>query len=71
MTMATISVLVIFFVIFDNWDEVTRGAGVSSVSPATRRSGGRLRSRCSPIALARLFRESPAGTMLRASRADL
>ena len=26
MTMATISVLVIFFVVFDNWDEVTRGS---------------------------------------------
>ena len=26
MAMATIGVLVIFFVVFDNWDEVTRGA---------------------------------------------
>ena len=36
MAMATIGVLVIFFVVFDYWDEVTRGAtGLFGVPQAT------------------------------------
>ena len=70
MTMATISVLVIFFVIFDNWDEVTRGAqGVFGI-PRNTTIWWAVAFAVLTIALARLFRESPAGTMLRASRAD-
>jgi branched-chain amino acid transport system permease protein len=70
MTMATISVLVIFFVIFDNWDEVTRGAqGVFGI-PRNTTIWWAVGFAVVTIALARLFRESPVGTMLRASRAD-
>ena len=70
MTMATISVLVIFFVIFDNWDEVTRGAQVLFGIPRNTTIWWAVGFAVLTIALARLFRESPAGTMLRASRAD-
>jgi branched-chain amino acid transport system permease protein len=70
MTMATISVLVIFFVIFDNWDEVTRGAQGLFGIPRNTTIWWALGFAVATIAIARLFRESPAGTMLRASRAD-
>jgi branched-chain amino acid transport system permease protein len=70
MTMATISVLVIFFVIFDNWDEVTRGAQGLFGIPRNTTIWWAVGFAVLTIALARFFRESPVGTMLRASRAD-
>ena len=47
MAMATIGVLVIFFVVFDNWDEASRAAPPAcSASRGRRRSGRRSASPC-------------------------
>jgi branched-chain amino acid transport system permease protein len=70
MTMATISVLVIFFVVFDNWDEFTRGAQGLFGIPRNTTIWWAVGFAVLTIAIARAFRESSAGTMLRASRAD-
>jgi branched-chain amino acid transport system permease protein len=70
MTMATISVLVIFFVIFDNWDELTRGSQGLFGIPRSTTIWWALGFALLAIAIARTFRESSVGTMLRASRAD-
>jgi len=70
MAMATIGVLVIFFVVFDNWDEVTRGAtGLFGVPQATTVYAA-FGFAVVTLAIARAFRESNAGLKLRASRTD-
>jgi branched-chain amino acid transport system permease protein len=70
MAMATIGVLVIFFVIFDNWDAVTRGStGVFGIPRHTTLFSAVVFSLIA-IFVCRLFRESNTGMKLRASRAD-
>ncbi|HEY7198074.1 MAG TPA: branched-chain amino acid ABC transporter permease [Gaiellaceae bacterium] len=70
MTMATISVLVIFFVLFDNWDELTRGSQGLFGIPRSTTIWWAAGFAVLTIALVRAFRESNVGSMLRASRAD-
>jgi branched-chain amino acid transport system permease protein len=70
MAMATISVLVIFFVIFDNWDEVTRGAQGLFGIPRNTTIWWAVGFAVLTIGIARFFSASSVGTMLRASRAD-
>jgi branched-chain amino acid transport system permease protein len=70
MAMATISVLVIFFVVFDNWDALTRGSQGLFGIPRNTTIWWAVAFAVLTIAIARLFREAAAGTMLRASRAD-
>jgi branched-chain amino acid transport system permease protein len=70
MAMATIGVLVIFFVIFDNWDAVTRGStGVFGIPRHTSLLSAVILSLIA-IFVCRVFRESNVGLKLRASRAD-
>lgn len=70
MAMATIGVLVIFFVVFDNWDDVTRGStGVFGIPRHTTLFSAVALS-LAAIFVCRLFRESNTGLKLRASRAD-
>ena len=70
MAMATIGVLVIFFVVFDNWDAVTRGStGVFGIPRHTTLLSAVVLSVIA-IFVCRLFRESNTGLKLRASRAD-
>jgi branched-chain amino acid transport system permease protein len=70
MAMATIGVLVIFFVVFDNWDEVTRGAtGIFDIPQSTTVYAA-LGFAALALAVSRAFRESNAGLKLRASRTD-
>jgi branched-chain amino acid transport system permease protein len=70
MAMATIGVLVIFFVVFDNWDEVTRGAtGLFGIPQATTVYAA-FGFAAVTLAIARAFRESNTGLKLRASRTD-
>jgi branched-chain amino acid transport system permease protein len=70
MAMATIGVLVIFFVVFDNWDAVTRGStGVFGIPRHTTLLSAVVLSLIA-IFICRLFRESNTGLKLRASRAD-
>jgi branched-chain amino acid transport system ATP-binding protein/branched-chain amino acid transport system permease protein len=70
MAMATIGVLVIFFVVFDNWDAVTRGStGVFGIPRNTSLLSAVILSLIA-IFVCRVFRESNAGLKLRASRAD-
>jgi branched-chain amino acid transport system permease protein len=70
MAMATIGVLVIFFVVFDNWDAVTRGStGVFGIPRHTTLVSAVVLSLIA-IFVCRLFRESNTGLKLRASRAD-
>lgn len=70
MAMATIGVLVIFFVVFDNWDAVTRGStGVFGIPRNTSLFSAVILSLIA-IFVCRVFRESNAGLKLRASRAD-
>lgn len=70
MAMATIGVLVIFFVVFDNWDAVTRGStGVFGIPRHTTLVSAVVLSLIA-IFICRLFRESNTGLKLRASRAD-
>jgi branched-chain amino acid transport system permease protein len=70
MAMATIGVLVIFFVVFDNWDAVTRGStGVFGIPRNTSLLSAVVLSLIA-IFVCRVFRESNAGLKLRASRAD-
>jgi branched-chain amino acid transport system permease protein len=70
MAMATIGVLVIFFVVFDNWDAVTRGStGVFGIPRHTTLLSAVVLSLIAIFAC-RLFRESNTGLKLRASRAD-
>jgi branched-chain amino acid transport system permease protein len=70
MAMATIGVLVIFFVVFDNWDEVTRGATGLFGVPQSTTVYAALAFAAVGIGVSRAFRESNAGLKLRASRAD-
>ena len=70
MAMATIGVLVIFFVVFDNWDDVTRGStGIFGIPRHTTLLSAVVLSLIA-IFVCRLFRESNTGLKLRASRAD-
>jgi branched-chain amino acid transport system permease protein len=70
MAMATIGVLVIFFVVFDNWEGVTRGAtGVFGI-PRSTTVWAALIFAIVAIFICRLFRESNPGLELRASRTD-
>jgi branched-chain amino acid transport system permease protein len=70
MAMATIGVLFIFFVVFDNWEEVTRGAtGIFGIPQATT-VWWALGFAVVAIAVCRAFRESDRGLELRSSRTD-
>jgi branched-chain amino acid transport system permease protein len=70
MAMATIGVLVICFVIFDNWDAVTRGStGIFGIPRHTSLLSAVIFSVIA-IFVCRAFRESNVGLKLRASRAD-
>ncbi len=70
MAMATIGVLVIFFVVFDNWDEATRGAtGLFGIPQATTVYAA-FGFAVVTLAIARFFRESNSGLKLRSSRTD-
>jgi branched-chain amino acid transport system permease protein len=70
MAMATIGVLVIAFVVFESWDEVTRGAQGLFGIPAQTTIWWALAFALAAIGVARLFRESRRGLELRASRED-
>jgi branched-chain amino acid transport system permease protein len=70
MAMATIGVLVIFFVLFDNWEAVTRGnTGIAGI-PRSTTVYSALAFSVLAIAASRAFRESRAGLQLRGSRTD-
>jgi branched-chain amino acid transport system permease protein len=70
MAMATIGVLVILFVVLDNWEGVTRGAtGVYGI-PQSTTVWAALVFAVLTILVCRLFRESNPGLELRASRTD-
>jgi branched-chain amino acid transport system permease protein len=70
MAMATIGVLVIFFVVFDNWDGVTRGAtGIFGIPQSTHVYSA-FAFAAVAVFVCRAFRESNAGLKLRASRTD-
>lgn len=70
MAMATIGVLVIFFVVFDNWEAVTRGnTGIAGVPQSTTLYSA-LAFAVVAIAACRAFRESRMGLQLRATRFD-
>src|SRR3990170_7385995 len=61
MAMATIGVLVIFFVVFDNWNEVTRGAtGIFDIPQSTTVYTA-LGFAALALAVSRAFRESNVG----------
>jgi branched-chain amino acid transport system permease protein len=70
MAMATIGVLVILFVVFDNWDEATRGATGLYGVPASTTAYTALAFAAITLFVARGFRESNSGLKLRASRTD-
>ncbi len=70
MAMATIGILVIFFVVFDNWEGVTRGATGLFAIPRSTTVWSALVFAVVAIAVCRLFRESRTGLKLRASRTD-
>jgi branched-chain amino acid transport system permease protein len=70
MAMATIGVLVIFFVVFDNWEGVTRGnTGIAGIPQSTTVYAA-LAFALLAIAACRAFSESRFGLQLRASRTD-
>ncbi len=70
MAMATIGVLVILFVVFDNWEGITRGAtGVFGI-PRSTTVWAALVFAVVTIFICRLYRESNPGLELRASRTD-
>jgi branched-chain amino acid transport system permease protein len=70
MAMATIGILVIFFVVFDNWEGVTRGATGLFGIPRSTSVWSALAFAVIAIAVCRAFRESHTGLKLRASRTD-
>jgi len=70
MAMATIGVLVIFFVVFDSWDVLTRGSQGLFGIPQNTNIWWAVGFAVLAIAIGRTFRESTRGTELRASRAD-
>ncbi len=70
MAMATIGVLVIFFVLFDNWDEATRGATGLYGVPQSTTVYAALAFAAVALFVSRAFRESNSGLKLRASRTD-
>lgn len=70
MAMATISVLFVFYNVFENWDQVTRGAlGLYGI-PRDTTVWSALAVAALAIALALAFRSSNRGLQLRASSAD-
>ena len=70
MAMATIGLLVIAFVVFESWDEVTRGSTGLFGVPLQTTIWWALALRAARIGIARLFRESRPGLTLRSSRED-
>ena len=68
--LATIGVLVIFFVLFDNWEEVTRGSTGLGGIPQNTTVWWALGFAVVALFVARTFRESKTGLRLRASRTD-
>lgn len=70
MAMATIGVLVIFFVVFDSWDSVTRGATGLFGIPQQTTIFSAVGFAILALAVSRAFRESRVGVKVRASRAD-
>ena len=70
MAMATIGVLVILFVVFDNWEGITRGATGLFGIPRSTTVWSALVFAVVTIAICRFFRESNPGLELRASRTD-
>jgi branched-chain amino acid transport system permease protein len=70
MAMATIGVLVIFFVLFDNWEGVTRGnTGIAGIPQSTTVFAA-VGFAILAIAVCRAFSSSRIGLQLRASRTD-
>lgn len=70
MAMATIGILVILFVVFDNWEGITRGATGLFGIPRSTTVWSALVFAVIAIAVCRAFRESKTGLKLRASRTD-
>ena len=70
MAMATIGVLVILFVVFDNWEGITRGATGLFGIPRSTTVWSAVAFAVITIAICRFFRESNPGLELRASRTD-
>ncbi len=70
MAMATIGVLVILFVVFDNWEGITRGSTGLFGIPRSTTVWSALVFAVVTIAICRLYRESNPGLELRASRTD-
>jgi branched-chain amino acid transport system permease protein len=70
MAMATIGVLVIFFVVFDNWDEATRGATGLYGVPQSTTVYAALVFAAVALFISRAYRETNSGLKLRASRTD-
>ena len=70
MAMATIGILVILFVVFDNWEGITRGATGLFGIPRSTTVWSAFVFAVVAIAICRAFRESRAGLKLRASRTD-
>ncbi len=70
MAMATIGVLVILFVVFDNWEGLTRGATGLFGIPRSTTVWSALVFAVITIAICRFYRESNPGLELRASRTD-
>ncbi|MCW3008242.1 MAG: transporter ATP-binding protein [Solirubrobacterales bacterium] len=70
MAMATIGVLVIFFVVFDNWEGITRGnTGIAGIPQSTTVFAALVFALLA-IAACRAFCESRFGLQLRGSRSD-
>ena len=70
MAMATFSVLIIMFVVFENWEAVTRGpTGLYGIPQATTVWKAAAIA-VGVVFLARWYKESDAGLELRASRTD-
>ena len=70
MAMATIGLLVIAFVVFKSWDEITRGSTGLFGVPLQTTIWWALGFAVLCIGFARLFRESRPGLTLRSSRED-
>lgn len=70
MAMATFSVLIILFVVFENWDTVTRGPTGLYGIPQSTTIWTSTAAAILVVFLARLFKESNRGLELRASRTD-
>ena len=70
MAMATIGVLIIFFVVADDWSQVTGGnSGIAGIPQSTGLFSA-LAFAVATIFVCRLFRDSSIGLQLRATRTD-